>query len=116
MEDSRNKTIEHLFLDMLPKKEGIALNMCSFWLYRYYQEVEIPEMFASENYANQDERIDDMFPGMPDSVKNLFKFKAYKHRADHHGEKGNEKRIEELETKVAKTEYQEFTTQQWWIS
>lgn len=116
MEDLRNRTVEHFFLDTVSKKEKQPLNMCSFWLYRYYQEVEIPEMFASGNYANQDDRIDDMFPGMPDTVKDLFKFKAYKHMADHHEEKGNEKRIEELEKEVSNGEYAEAVTQQWWIS
>lgn len=118
MKDLRNKSVEHFFLDTVHKKEGISMNLCSLWLYRYYQEAEDPEKYNSEFYNNQDERIDDMFPDMPEKVKNLFKLKAYKHRADQHGEIDDvkEKRIKELEIEVAKTEYKEFVALQWWAN
>lgn len=116
MKDLRNKSIEHFFLTVLHEKEKIPMNLCSLWLYRCYQESEIPEMYNSKNYVNEDARIDDAFPEMPEHAKNLFKLKAYKHRADHHGEIDDvkEKRIKELEIAVAKTEYQEFVALQWW--
>ena len=116
MKDLRNKAVEHFFLDTIPKKENISRDLCSLWLHRFYLEACNPEKYNSALYKNQDERIDAAFPEMPEKIKNLFKLKAYKHRADQHGEIDGEKetRIVELEIAVAKTEYQEFVPLQWW--
>jgi hypothetical protein len=109
-----NKKVEKFFLDYLPKKENIAKSLCCTWLTNYYIEVE-GGGFATADFLNQGDRIDAMFPGMPQEAVTMLKLKAYKHRSDQHGDKTNEKRIEELETMVSTTDYAQFTTQVWWM-
>ena len=110
-----NKKVEQFFLDYLPKKEGVAKSLCCTWLSNYYLEVE-GGGFQPENYLNQDDRIDDMFPGMPSEAVSMLILKAYKHRSDLHGDKTNEKRIKELEEAVSITDYAQFTAAKWWIN
>ena len=107
-----NKKVEKFFLEYLPKKEGIAKSLCCTWLGNYYLEVE-GAGFASIDYLSQDERIDAMFPGMPQEAAMMLKLKAYKHRSDQHGEDHGE-RITELKPMVAATDYEIFTTSVWW--
>ena len=106
------KEVNKFFLEYLPKKEGLACSLCALWLSNYYLEVE-GSAFDSNAYASQDERVEAMFPGMPEDTLNLIKLKAYKHRSDHHGEKKDE-RITELTTMVAETEYEIFMVAVWW--
>jgi len=112
--DYRNKNVEGFLLDFLPKHEDVSLSQCSMYLSNYYLEAE-GKAFDNENYINQDDRIEAMFPGMPERPLNLIKFKAYKHRATDHKETGNEDRIKELETAVSTTVYNEFTPAIWWV-
>lgn len=106
--------VDKFFLETLPKNEDVTMTQCSLWLHNYYREIEHKEAFHSKYYENQDERMDAMFFGMPEKPKNLLKFKAYKHRADHHEETGHEERIIELEAEVATTEYAEIIPMRWW--
>lgn len=111
--DYKNKHVEKFFLEILPENEDITLSQCSMFLTNYYMEAE-GVAFHSENYIDQDERLEAMFPGMPEGALNLCKYKAYKHRADHHGDKGYEKRTEDLDVMVSATVYSEYQTRRWW--
>ena len=110
----RNKKVEEFFLEFLPEHEDVKLSQCHNWLSNYYLELE-GVAFQNEDFLNQDDRIEAMFPGLPAPAANLCKFKAYSHRATDHQEAGNEKRISDLEASVSGTEYQQFTAAVWWM-
>ena len=120
----RNEEVEKFFLTTVHDKEGLPMDDCSFLLNRYYQESCNPEKFNSEFYENQDDRIDDMFPGAPEPVKNLLKLKSYKHQLEKEKRDGvtdeekstyNTKRVTELDPVVATTEYAELIPLRWWL-
>lgn len=111
----KNKEVEKFFLDFLPKHEEVKMTDCSGWLHNYYKEAEDDEAFNAKYYETQDDRLDDMFHGMPEGALNLLKLKAFKHRADHH-EESNDERIKELETAVSGTVYQEVSVAKWWLN
>jgi hypothetical protein len=118
--DFRKPAVEEFF-NFVYENENVSMTDVSLWKLNFYSELENEEMFNSKFFKDQDDRINKMFPGMPENAKNLIAMKAYKHRAKSkkeggHDEEGHEKRIEELEIAVEQTEYQGFTTQEWWIA
>lgn len=123
----KNKNAEDFFLNTVHEVEDMPMDQCSFLLNRFYQEACNPEKFNSEFYANQDDRIDDMFPesSAPEPLRNFLKFKSYEHQSDKEKKDGvkdeekskfNKKRVEDLQPVVAQSEYAEFTVLVFWAS
>lgn len=120
----KNKHVEDFILNTVHKIEGLPMDQCAWLLYRYYQEACNPEKFPSSAYDNQDDRIDDMFKGAPEPVKNFLKLKSYQHQLkkserdgvkDEEKEKFNKNRVEELVIVVSESEYAEFVTLIFWV-
>ena len=109
-----NHSVANFFLVFLPEHEDVSLSQCANYLSNYYSEIE-GKKFQNNNYFNQDERIEEMFPELPEKPLNLIKYKAYTHRKTDHKDNKHEDRIEELEKSVSKTIYSKFASAMWWV-
>ncbi len=118
MQYKNNQVEKFLLLTVQKNNPEIQTSTTHLWARNYYLEQEDKHLFHSSQYANEEERAEAMFPGMPEEELKLIACKFYIHRSKPkekggHGE-DHKKRIEELEGEITNPELVAAITQQWW--